>query len=162
MTRRWNDNVILFWGISRFLSAVCRRWFPGQSGNRTCLRLYKRLVICLAQPFQVLSSACTDTPLTLSWICFSPPPWTPTCHCLHLLIVLSSLFAILWRIFVPTFPEKMLISYFYHWFQLKTSRLWLFIPSSWDSCSSHPFSKPVRQHAELLIVYVNSVWDDSQ
>ena len=65
--RRWNHNVILFRGISRFLSAVCRRWFPGQSGDRTCLVLYKRLVICFARPFQQLPSACTDIPLTLSW-----------------------------------------------------------------------------------------------
>ena len=26
MMRRWNHNVILSRGISRFLSAVCRRW----------------------------------------------------------------------------------------------------------------------------------------
>ena len=68
MMRRWNHNVILFRGISRFLSAVCRRWFPGQSGDRTCLVLYKRLVICFARPFQLLPSACTsDIPMTLSW-----------------------------------------------------------------------------------------------
>ena len=68
MMRRWNHNVILFRGISRFLSAVCRRWFPGQSGDRTCLVLYKRLVMCFARPFQLLPSACTsDIPLTLSW-----------------------------------------------------------------------------------------------
>ena len=68
----------------------------------------------------------------------------------------------LWRIFVSTFPEEMLISLFYNWFQLKTSRLWPFIPNSWDSCSGHLFSKPVRHHAELSIVFVNSVWEDSQ
>ena len=69
MMRRWNHNVILFRGISRFLSAVCRRWFPGQSGDRTCLVLYKRLVVCFAWPFQLLPSACTDNPLTvkISW-----------------------------------------------------------------------------------------------
>ena len=67
MMRRWNHNVILFRSISRFLSAMCRRWFPGQSGDRTCLVLYKRLVICFARPFQLLPSACTsDIPLTLS------------------------------------------------------------------------------------------------
>ena len=67
MMRRWNHNVILFRGISRFLSAVCRRWFPGQSGDRTCLVLYKRLVMCYARPFQLLLSARTsDIPLTLS------------------------------------------------------------------------------------------------
>ena len=66
--RKWNHNVILFQGISRFLSAVYRRWFPGQSGDRTCLVLYKRLVICFARPFQLLPSACTDIPLTLSRI----------------------------------------------------------------------------------------------
>ena len=67
MMRRWNHNVILFRGISRFLSAVCRRWFPGQSGDRTCLVLYKRLVMCFARLFQLLPSACTsDIPLTLS------------------------------------------------------------------------------------------------
>ena len=67
MMRRWNHNVILFRGISRFLSAVCRRWFPGQSGDRTCLVLYKRLVICFARPFQLVPSACTsDIPLALS------------------------------------------------------------------------------------------------
>ena len=62
MMRRWNHNVILFWGISRFLSAVCRRWFPGQSGDQTCLVPYNRLVICFARPFQLLPSACTDIP----------------------------------------------------------------------------------------------------
>ena len=68
MMRRWNHNVILFRGISRFLSEECRRWFPGQSGDRTCLVLYKRLVICFSRPFQLLPSACTsDIPLTLSW-----------------------------------------------------------------------------------------------
>ena len=36
--------------------------------------------------------------------------------------------ALLWRSFCPTFPEEMLISYFYHWFQLKSSRLWPFTP----------------------------------
>ena len=92
MMRRWNHNVILFRGISRFLSAVCRRWFPGQSGDRTCLVLYKRLDICFGRPFQLLPSACTsDIPLTLSWKFFPPPPQSPTCHRLHLLIVLSSL-----------------------------------------------------------------------
>ena len=60
MMRRWNHNVILFRGISRFLSAVCRRWFPGQSGNRKCLVLYKRLVICFARSFQLLPSTCTN------------------------------------------------------------------------------------------------------
>ena len=72
--RRWNHNVILFRGIARFLSAVWMRWFPGQLGDRTCLVLYKRLVICIVRPFQLLPSACTsDIPLTLS------------CHRLHLL-----------------------------------------------------------------------------
>ena len=91
MMRRWNHNVILFWGISRFLSAVYRRWFHGQSGDQTCLVLCKRLVICFARPFQLLPSACTDIPLTLSWKFFPPPPQSPTCHRLHLLIVLSTL-----------------------------------------------------------------------
>ena len=42
----------LFRGISRFLSAVCRRWFPGQPEDRTCLALCKKLVIffCAALP----------------------------------------------------------------------------------------------------------------
>ena len=39
MIRRWNHNVILFRGISRFLSAACRLWLPRQSGDRTCLVL---------------------------------------------------------------------------------------------------------------------------
>ena len=92
MMRRWNHNVILFRGITRFLSAVYRRWFPGQSGDRTCLVLYKRLVMCFARSFQLLPSTCTsDIPLTLSWKFFPPPPQSPTCHRLHLLIVLSSL-----------------------------------------------------------------------
>ena len=52
--RRWNHNVILFRGISRFLSAVCRRWFPGQSRVRTCL------VLCFARPLQLLPLACTS------------------------------------------------------------------------------------------------------
>ena len=54
MMRRWNLALILVRGISRFLSAVCRRWFPGQSGDRTYLVLYERLVICLTRPFQLL------------------------------------------------------------------------------------------------------------
>ena len=41
---------------------------PWPSGDRTCLVLYKRLVICFARPFQLLPSACTDIPLTLSRI----------------------------------------------------------------------------------------------
>ena len=91
MIRRWNHNVILFRGISRLLSAVWRRWFPGQSGDLACLVLLKRLVISFARPFQLLPSACADIPLTLSWNFFPPPPQSPTCHRLHLLIVLSSL-----------------------------------------------------------------------
>ena len=91
LMRRWNHNVILIRCISRFLLAVCRRWFPGLSGDWTCLVLYKRLVICFARPFQLLPSACTDIPFTLSWKFFPPPPQSPTCHRLHLLIVLSSL-----------------------------------------------------------------------
>ena len=91
LMRRWNHNVILIRCISRFLSAVCRRWFPGLSGDWTCLLLYKRLVICFARPFQLLPSACTDIPFTLSWKFFPPPPQSPTCHRLHLLIALSSL-----------------------------------------------------------------------
>ena len=69
MMRRWNHNVILFRGNSCFLSAVCRRSFSGQSGDRTCLVLYKRLVVCFAWPFQLLPSACADNPLTvkISW-----------------------------------------------------------------------------------------------
>ena len=87
--RRWNHNIILFRGISRFLSAVCRRWFPGQSGDRTCLLLYKRLDICFGRPSQLLPSACTDIPLTLSCLeIFSTkhvrsPDWPgpPPAHC---------------------------------------------------------------------------------
>ena len=83
MMRRWDHNVILFRGIFRFLSAVCRRWFPGQSGDRTCL-----LDICFGRPFQLLPSACTDIPLTLSCLeIFSTkhvrsPDW-PGNHRLH-------------------------------------------------------------------------------
>ena len=84
MMRRWNHNVILFRGISRFLSAVCRRWFPGQSGDRTCLVLYKRLDICFGANY----NHCTDIPLTLSYLeIFSTkhvrsPDW-PGNHRLH-------------------------------------------------------------------------------
>ena len=45
MMRRMNHNIILLRAISRFLSALCRQCFPGQSGDRTCLALYKRLVL---------------------------------------------------------------------------------------------------------------------
>ena len=85
--RRWNHNVILFRGIARFLSAVWMRWFPGQLGDRTCLVFYKRLVICIVRPFQLLPSVCpSNIPLTLSWKFFPPPPRSPTgCHRLHLL-----------------------------------------------------------------------------
>ena len=108
MMRRWNHTVILVRGISRFLSAVCRRWLPGQSGDRTCLVLYERLVICLTRPFQLL-------PLVAKF--FPPPPRTPTCHCLHILMVLSSLICrkcllICGGFFAPIFPGEILISYF--------------------------------------------------
>ena len=59
--------------------------------------------------YLTLDSHTNDIPWTLSQKCFPPPPWTPTCHCLHLLIVLSSLFCrkyllICGGFFVPTFP----------------------------------------------------------
>ena len=65
----------------------------------------------------------------------------------------------------PPFPKRCWLAFFpffYHWFQLKTSSLWPFIPNSWDSCLGHLFSELVRLHAELSIVFVNSVWEDSQ
>ena len=47
---------------------MCRQWFPGQSGVRTCLVLNERLVIRFARPFQQLPSASTDIPSTLNRI----------------------------------------------------------------------------------------------
>ena len=55
--------------------------------------------------------------IAISWKFFSPPPRTPTCHCLHILMVLSSLICrkcllICGGFFVPIFPGEILISYF--------------------------------------------------
>ena len=59
--------------------------------------------------YLTLDSHTNDISWTLSRKIFPPPPLTLTCHCLHLLIVLSSLFChkyllICGRFFVPTFP----------------------------------------------------------
>ena len=119
--RRWHHNVILFQGFSLLL-VVCRRLFPGQSGDRTCLVLYKRLVICFARPFQILWSARTGIPLTFSWKKFpttSPDSDLPLFTSYSFIFFsLSLVFANLWRNFVSTFPEEMLITFFFFFLSL--------------------------------------------
>ena len=123
--------------------AMCRRWFPGQSGDRTCLNLYKTLG----------TRPCTDISSTLSWKFFPPPSRISTCHCFHLVIVLSSLVSrkYLLIFLVPSFPEEMsLVS-------IKNVTFVAIYPKQPRFFSNHLFSKQVSHHAELLIAFVNSV-----
>ena len=141
--------------LSKKKIAMCRRWFPGQSGDRTCLNLYKTLG---TRPFQLLPPACTDISSTPSWKFFPPPSRISTCHCFHLVIVLSSLVSrkYLLIFFVHTFPEEMsLVS-------IKNVTFVAIYPKQPRFLSTHLFSKQVSHHAELLIAFVNSVLEDSQ
>ena len=135
---RWNHNVILFRGISiSYQQCAGGGSLANQEIERvqTCLVLYKRLVISFAGP----SRYCHQPVLTslgrfvenFSHHLASLRP--TTYHCLHLLIVLSSLvcrkyFLIYGGYFVPTFPEEILISYFLSLVSIKNVTLVAIFP----------------------------------